>query len=509
MSSLVTDEIKKTSSSVSGSNQEYPISKYNWVYSTLEDSGRPIFMEAFHWKNPEKIESTIWDLVSVDNEIDNIRHEINKIKKNKLVEDNNKNKKYNLSIGDLQKISRLNVNIEYLNVIQTDAKIDEKTGNLILDERTDNNLQGNYYIRKTGKEASDIRKQFVIELYNNFNSMENSEYSVLSPARPRKLSKDGSESSNEDIKKETTKKLKNTVKRVIQTNATLKRLQTKNRNWRQTSKDNLTSLFQDDNKSSVINSSQESQESQGSQESDDTITKLKMQPKIKKRRVGFGESRTVDYDTQKPPREIQRSLSLESRSTFQDDFLTPQEEEEINRILSNASDASDDQQTLLRDADLMAHFSISPFLMHQTTDEMQDSLHNDKILPNFANLPPSIDPLDNNNNKEKSIYTTYEISDSEISDSELDDSDEVHPFFRKSSPTGSVIGSSFTTFKSPQTLKKMRKKNKNSSTKPIKLHFGDDNKDKKRKRESHSKGGKKKKTKKKSKKKKKKTRRKR
>jgi len=504
MTSLFTDETNSSSSS----SREQENSKYNWTHAFVEDSGQPVFMEAFDWKDPEQIESAIWELVSVDNEIDNKKNEIKKIQ-NSI--QNNKGNNFDV----LLKIAKLRNDIEWLNVIQTDAKIDSKSGGVVSDERTVNNILGDWYIRKTGKEASDIRKQFYNQLYNNFNNMEISQQSVLSPARPRILSKDESESSQEDkevIKKNTIKKLKNTVKNVMKTNAALKRLQDKNRDWRQTSKDNLTSLFHSDS-------------SQDSDNKDSQDANIKSPPKKKSRRVvNFGESRTVGFDTELAPKEIQRTLSLgsESRKAFQDDFITREELEGYEEILSNASVVSDEADKLFRDADLLTSFpTLSPFPMYQTQNTTES-------LPDFK-LPPSKVKKDS----KKSIYETY--SDDEQYDDEAysmlynfqkqsgDDDDKTHPFFlERQSPTASIIPTSpFSAFKnplsSPRTIKRKRLKPKAEEKKmqskrlelDVKSNNDENNNDDKKKRKRPGKGGKKKKTKKKSKKKKKKTRRKR
>ena len=481
MTSLFTDDTK----SISSSSGEQDNSKYSWRYAFVEDSGQPVFMEAFDWKDPEKIESTIWDLVSADNEIDNKRNEIKKIR-NSI-----KNDKIDEFDG-LEKIAKLTNDIEWLNVIQTDAKLDSKSGELVTDERTVNSLLGDWYIRKTGSDASDIRKKFYQQLYDNFNNMESSQQSVLSPARPRLLSKDGSESSQEDkedIRKDTIKKLKTTVKNVMKTNEALKKLQGYNLSFREGDQDNLTSLFHS-------NSSQDSD----SKDSQDSVTKS--EPK-KKRKVGFGEEIIVDYDRNLAPTEIQRSLSLgsESRKAFQNDFITTEEEEEMKEILSNASVVSEEADKLFRDADLLTNFpALSPFPIHQKTDEMQESLRDNNKLPNFKLPPPKMTPDSDDEENDINLDLFYP--------SMYDSPDNS----RRTSPTGSIIPDSpFSAFKGPLSSPKTIEKKSNSKKGKRKIQSKrlepDQEVGEKRKRQTG--GGKKKKTKKKSKKKKKKTRRKR
>lgn len=439
--------------------EEQKISKYSFFIQYVEDSGKPIFFEAFEWTDVDKIEREIWDLVNVDNEIDNKIHQIKKIKKNNFLDG-----KLNLSFDDMMKISTLKSEISDLNVIYTDLKIDEKTGRIVKNEEITNSEM---YRRIEGKEASEIRKQFYIQLYNEFNDMDDAEFSALSPARPRKLSNDDSESSN-DSNKETSKKLKKTVKNVMNMNNVLK----KAFNWRQYSKDKLTSLYHSDN----------SKSSQDSNDSD-----YMKRPTKKNKKVGFGNINKLNFKYEDAPSDIKRTLSMgsESREPFDNTPDTPVVSDYEEEIDSIASQASEKTEEFFRDIDFKLHFpSVSPFPIHPKTDTQRNWDDNDKFMLPESSTFKAVDDFNNN----------YKF--------------DINSFKGKTSPTESIIHKSPSSSRviEPSTVKRtVKPRNRKLSVfKPTGLNFQDNNKRKRPKI-----GGKKKKTKKKSKKKKRKTKRKR
>lgn len=446
--------------------EEQKISKYSFFIQYVEDSGKPIFFEAFEWTDVDKIEREIWDLVNVDNEIDNKIHQIKKIKKNNFLDG-----KLNLSFDDMMKISTLKSEISDLNVIYTDLKIDEKTGRIVKNEEITNSEM---YRRIEGKEASEIRKQFYIQLYNEFNYMDDTEFSALSPARPRKSSNDGSVSSN-DSNKETSKKLKKTVKNVMNMNNVLK----KAFNWRQYSKDKLTSLYDGDN----------SKSSQDSNESD-----YMKRPTKKNKKVGFGNINKLNFKYGDAPSDIKRTLSMGSESRELFDSESDDEDYEEKDIRSIASQASDKTEEFFRDIDFQLHFpSASPFPIHPKTDIERNWGDNDKFMLPESSTFKAVDDFNNN----------YKFN--------------IKSFNGKTSPTESIIHNSPSSSRviEPSTVKRTVKRTvkprnrKLSVFKPTGLNFPY----KKRKMEEieEIEGGKKKKTRRKKKKRreKKKTRRKR